>query len=494
MMKGAGWLAALALAGAVALLSLAQAQQPQGGAAAGEERGLSLRNNPLKGDFDGMIERRSVRVLVPYSRTLYFTDKGRERGLTVELARDFESYLNRKYAKQLHRRPLTVMIIPTTRDQLLPMLVDGLGDIASGNLTATRERLKIVDFVAPADRPPAKELLIMGPGAPAVASLEDLSGKTVHVRPSSSYQESLDALNEKLKGEGKPLVEIISLPDALEDEDVMEMLNADVLQLTVVDAWKAEFWAKVLPKIRVREDVVLRDEGYIGWAIRQPSPKLREAIDGFYRNGVKRQGLIEAHLAADSKLIKQIANNTGVKERERFERMLELFRKYGQQYGFDPLMLTAQGFQESRLDQNAKSQTGAIGVMQIMPATGEELHVGDIHTLGPNIHGGAKYLDQLMTRYFPDANFSADQRPLFAFASYNAGPGNIARMRKEAQKRGLDPDRWFNNVELVVADKIGIETTTYVRNIYKYYVGYKLILSAQEEQRKARESVRPGAS
>jgi membrane-bound lytic murein transglycosylase MltF len=154
-------------------------------------------------------------------------------------------------------------------------------------------------------------------------------------------------------------------------------------------------------------------------------------------------------------------------------------------------MLAAQGDQESQLDQNAKSHVGAIGVMQIMPATGAELKVGDITVIEPNIHAGAKYMDQLMTRYFPDAKFSDAERPLFAFAAYNAGPGNIARMRKEAEKRGLDPNRWFNNVELVTAEKIGIETTTYVRNIYKYYAAYRLSLEAHEAQRKARESIAP---
>jgi membrane-bound lytic murein transglycosylase MltF len=132
--------------------------------------------------------------------------------------------------------------------------------------------------------------------------------------------------------------------------------------------------------------------------------------------------------------------------------------------------------------------------MQIMPATGGELKVGDIKVVEPNIHAGAKYMDQLMTRYFQDAKFSEANRPLFAFAAYNAGPGNISRMRKEAEKRGLDPDKWFDNVEIVTAEKIGMETTTYVRNIYKYYAAYRLTLEAEEAARKAREAVAPGKS
>jgi membrane-bound lytic murein transglycosylase MltF len=132
--------------------------------------------------------------------------------------------------------------------------------------------------------------------------------------------------------------------------------------------------------------------------------------------------------------------------------------------------------------------------MQVMPATGAQLKVGDITITEPNIHAGAKYMDHLMTRYFPDAKFDAMNRSLFAFAAYNAGPGRIARLRQEAQTRELDPDVWFNNVEIVVAEKVGIETTTYVRNIYKYYTAYKLMLDVEEAQRKAREQVAPDRS
>jgi membrane-bound lytic murein transglycosylase MltF len=188
------------------------------------------------------------------------------------------------------------------------------------------------------------------------------------------------------------------------------------------------------------------------------------------------------------KRVKQMQDPTRVADWQRFQSVVELFRRYGERYSFDPLMLAAQGYQESRLDQEARSHVGAIGVMQLMPATGAEMKVGDIATVEANIHAGVKYMDLLMTRFFKDANFSEGNRPLFAFASYNAGPGNISRMRREAAARGLDPDKWFNNVEVVVAEKIGIETTTYVRNIYKYYVSYKLALEAEEMHRRAREA------
>ena len=461
------------------------AQQPA--PKADKPRQLHLDTKPWKGDFDAMLERRMLRVLVPYSRSLYFVDRGHERGLTADLVRDFERYINKKYAKELRKRPLTIYIIPTTRDKLLSGLVDGLGDIAAGNLTATEPRLKIVDFIAPTDLRPVQELVVSGPKAPAIGTLEDLSAKIVHVRPTSSYHESLSALNQRLKKAGKAPAKLILVPDALEDEDMLEMLNAGLLDFIVVDDWKAKMWAQVLTKIKVREDLVLRAEGHTGWAIRKGSPKLTAVVSDFHVNFLKKQGVVAARQAQYHKRVKQIGNNTGSEDLKRFERIVKLFEQYGHKYGFDPLMLAAQGYQESQLRQEARSHVGAVGVMQIMPATGKELRVGNIHQVEPNIHGGAKYMDQLMSRYFPDAHFSESDRTLFAFASYNAGPGNISKMRTEAAKRGLDPDKWFNNVELIVAEKIGMETTTYVRNIYKYYTAYKLTTDAQDVARKERE-------
>ncbi len=464
--------------------------KPAAGKAA---RQLDLSRKLWTGDFDKMLERRVIRALVPYSRSLYYNDKGRERGLAAENVRDFEHWINKKYAKKLGKRPLTIYIIPTTRDKLLPEVVQGMGDIAIGNLTVTEERMKTVDFASPPDAPGVKEVVVTGPKSPAIASTDDLAGKTVHVRKASSYYESLEALNGRFKKEGKPAAKLVLVPDALEDEDMMEMLNAGLLEIIVVDDWKAKMWAQILPKIKVNDQVVLREGGKIGWAIRKGSPKLEAEVLDFYKNFLKKQGVVAYRIKQSMSRVKQIKDPTSTSEWKRFGETLALFEKYGQQYNFDPLMLAAQGYQESQLNQNAKSKVGAIGVMQVMPATGKELKVGDVRVTEANIHAGAKYMDQLMTKYFPDANFTGNDRTLFAFASYNCGPGNIAKMRKEAAKRGLDPDKWFNNVEIVTAQKIGMETTTYVRNIFKYYVSYKLQLDAMEAARKAREQVAPGS-
>jgi membrane-bound lytic murein transglycosylase MltF len=450
-------------------------------------RELSIANKPWFGDFDKLLERRMFRVLVPYSRSLYYTDKGRERGLTAELVRDFEQYVNRKY--RTGKRPITIYLIPTTRDKLLPDLVDGLGDIAAGSVTVTDERMKIVDFVTQTDRPPVKELVVVGAKASPVPTVDALAGRSAHVRRASSYYESLVALNARFKSEGKAEIIIQLVPDALEDEDMMEMANAGLIEVLIVDDWKAKMWQQVLPKLTVDDGVFVRDGGRVGWAIQKDHPKLAAAIRDFDLNVAKKQGTYAYRMKQSMQRIRQMNDPTTTGDWKRFEQTVALFRRYGDQYGFDPLMLAAQGYQESQLRQDAKSSVGAIGVMQLMPATGAEMKVGDIHVTEPNIHAGAKYMDLLMRKYFPDAHFSAGNRPLFAFASYNAGAGRISQMRKEAAKRGLDPDKWFNNVEIVVGEKIGLETTTYVRNIYKYYVSYRLSVDAQDQRRKALEAI-----
>jgi membrane-bound lytic murein transglycosylase MltF len=455
-----------------------------------EARRLSLAVKPWTGDFDAMLERRIIRVYVPYSRSLYFIDKGRERGIAAELVRDVERWLNEKHRKQLGKRPLTLYIVAATRDKLIPDLKNGLADIAVGNLTVTEARLKEVDFVAPDEKLVNTEILVTGPASPTIASLDDLTGKTVHVRKASSYYESLTALNQRFRKEGKAPVKLTLVPDALEDEDMLEMLSAGLLQAMVVDDWKAKMWAQVLPKLSVHEDIVLREPTLKGWAIRKGSPKLMAELTELYKTTVRQTGVIPYRLKQYMSRIKALNNPTGA-DYKRFEQTIALFEKYGAKYDFDPLMLAAQGYQESTLDQSKRSHVGAIGVMQIMPATGKELSVGDITQIEANIHGGVKYMNQLLERYFQDADFREQDRTLFAFAAYNAGPGNIRRMRKEAEKRGLDPNKWFNNVEVVTAEKIGMEPTTYVRNIYKYYVSYKLTEDAREQAEKLKKRVAP---
>jgi membrane-bound lytic murein transglycosylase MltF len=456
------------------------------------ERAMSTRETAHRQDLDGLVELRLIRVAAPYSRTLYYNDKGRERGLSAELVRDFERWINAKYGKRLANRPITVVIRPMTRDKLLSSVAEGQADIAVGNLTVTDERLKIVDFVSPEGVPPVAEVVVTGARSPAIATADDLSGKAVHVRKSSSYYESLVALNERLHAGRRARVDLVVVPDALEDEDLMEMVNAGLVEAIVVDDWKARIWAQVLPKIRVNEHAVVRVAGHVGWGIRKKSPKLGAVLKEFYASYVKQQGLAARRASTQQALVRQLNDPSAAVDRKRFEETIALFRKYGDRYHFDPLMLAAQGYQESQLDQKARSHSGAIGIMQLMPATAKSLKVGDIRVTENNIHAGTLYMDQLMSTYLAGAHFDDTNRSLFAFACYNAGPNAIQRVRAEAAKRGHDPDKWFNRVELVAAEKIGMQTTMYVRNIYKYYVAYKLMNEVGDARRRALEKAKEG--
>lgn len=443
---------------------------------------------PWKGDLPGMLDRRVIRVLTTYSKTFFFIDKGQQRGATHDIFAEFERSLNAQLAKEkkLKQRHLKVRIIfvPVTRDNLFTALNEGKGDIAAANLTITAARQQQVAFTAPIYSD-IQELLISGPASPQVKNVDDVAGKTVFVRRSSSYYESLEALNARFAKASLPPVVIKPAPEALEDEDLLEMLNAGLIPLIVVDRHKALFWKQVFPKIQVHEDIVLRDNGNIAWAVRKDNPQLLAKLNGFIKDNRQGSTLGNTLLLRYLKSAKYVKNAAAEKERRKFLKMVEIFRKYGDRYDVDWLLMAAQGYQESRLNQSVRSHVGAIGVMQVMPSTGKELKVGDIKQLDPNIHAGVKYMCWMIDRYYGDEPMTQLDKALFSFASYNAGPARIARLRTETKKRGFDPNIWFGNVENLAAEKIGAETVTYVSNIYKYYIAYRLILDEMNRKRAA---------
>ena len=448
---------------------------------------------PWTGDLDGMIERRVIRVLTVYSKTFYFVDKGVQRGAVVDGFRVFEEDLNKKLAKEnkLKQKHLKVRVvfIPVARGELLSALAAGKGDIAASSLGVTEERQKLVDFSLPMVTD-ARALIVSGPASPAIASVDDLAGKQVFVRKSSVYYELLTDLNRRFAAENKPAVVIKEAPEQLEDEDLLEMLNAGLIPLTISADFLANFWKQVFPEIKVHEEAPLLTGGNIAWAIRKGSPQLKAAVDDFMARHAKGTSLGNQILARYLKNAKYVKDAASEAERRKFLALIEYFQKYGGKYDVDWLLMAAQGYQESQLNQAVKSPVGAIGVMQVMPATGKELKVGDIRETEMNIHAGIKYMRWMIDQYYGKEPMTQLDKALFAFASYNAGAGRISQMRKEAAKRGLDPNVWFHNVEYVAAEKIGAETVTYVSNIYKYYIAYRLIMEEKAEKEKALEKLK----
>jgi membrane-bound lytic murein transglycosylase MltF len=453
----------------------------------------SLPNSAVKewtGDLDGMIKRRMIRVLIPYSKTFYFVDRGTQHGATYEAFRLFEDDLNKKLKNENLR--VDVYFVPTARDKLIPYLQAGRGDIAAGNLTITPERLKQVEFSDRTGRN-ISEIVVTGPGAEPITTAQDLSGKEVYVRQSSSFFESLKQLSAELEKAGKAPVKVRFAPENLETEDILEMVNAGLVKITVVDNHLAEFWAKILPKLTLNREATLRTGGEIAWMIRKDSPKLKAELNKFlarYPEGSSTRNILLQKYLQNTKFAVEA---TSKEEIAKFESTVDFFRKYGDQYEMDYLLMMAQGYQESQLNQQVKSPVGAIGVMQVMPETGKKLEVGDIRQTEANVHAGVKYIRFMMNQYYANEPMDKLNKGLFTFASYNAGPRRIAELRKEAARRGLDPNIWFNNVEVIASERIGRETVQYVSNIYKYYLAYQMIEEQRAEREKAKEAVKKGA-
>ena len=446
---------------------------------------LNAVNKPWKGDLDGIIKRQVMRVLVVPSKTFYFVDKGIQRGATYDLVRQFEIDLNKRLASQkklAHKNlKVKVVFVPVGRESIIAALNAGKGDIAASALTITDSGRKLIDYSTPI-YPGVDEVVVAAPGTPALDATEDLSGKAVYVRPSSSYRESLVALNQRLAAQKRPPVVIRSASENLEDEDLIEMVSAGLIPLTIINAPVAQFWKQVFPTIIVYDSLAVRKGADIAWAFRKGSPQLKAVIDDFVTRHAKGTAIGNTILARYLKDARYLKNAASTAERKKFLSLIAYFQKYGQQYDVDWLLMAAQGYQESQLNQQAKSPVGAIGVMQLMPATGREMKVGDITQTEANIHAGVKYMRWMIDNYYADEPMTKLNKALFAFASYNAGAGRISGLRKKAAQRGLDPNVWFHNVEYVAAEQIGAETVTYVANIYKYYIAYRLIL----EQRAAK--------
>jgi membrane-bound lytic murein transglycosylase MltF len=444
-----------------------------------------LIGRPFTGDLDAMEARRMIRVGTTYNHTHYFVDRGSQRGLTFAFLKRFEDQLNATRRTRNFR--IHVVVVPMARDRLLPALTNGQIDAIAAQWTVTPERQQLVDFSIPY-RSRVNEIIVTAPGVPVIRDVQELSGREVFVRPSSSYAESLRALNQELAAEGRPPVTILDAPEALEDDDILDMVNAGLVDITVVDDYLAEFWSQIFTAMRWEKDVALRPDADLSLAFRKNSPLLKAEVDRFIRGhalGTEFGNIIARRYLQNPQLARRAT--TG-EDRRKFLALVDTFRKYGEQYQIDYLLMMAKGYQESRLNQNVRSRVGAVGIMQIMPATGKALNVGDIRQVGPNIHAGVKYTRQLMDQYLGGEPLDELNKGFFTLASYNAGPSRIRQLRREAGRRGFDANQWFGNVEEIASERIGRETVNYVSNIYKYYIAYRLV--SEEAERRAAERAR----
>ena len=437
--------------------------------------GLSYLDARHKDDLTKLKEHKIIRALVVPSRTDFYIEQGQVKGAIVQLLDLYEKHLNKEIKKETDKT--RIVYIPVNFDALIPFLLEGKGDIAAAALTITEERQEKVKFASSHSRK-INELFVTHKNNKATYSkIDDLAGQSVYVLKDSSYVEHLKALNQQLIDKDLKPIKIIESEDHLTSEDILEMVNAGAVPLTVIDGYKAKVWAKVLPNIIVREDLILNEGGTAGWAVRKNNPELQASLNQFAQS-IKKGTLLgniifNKHYGRDQKL----KNINLDEERVRFSKFINLFKKYGEQYDIDHFKLIAQGYQESGLKQEMRSHRGAVGIMQLLPTTAADKNVNipEIEQLENNIHAGTKYMDFLRNRYFSSPDISPENQIFFSWAAYNAGPANVRKMRALAEEMGLDKNVWFKNVEVAAGKLIGTETVRYVANIYKYYSTYLLL-------------------
>jgi membrane-bound lytic murein transglycosylase MltF len=452
-------------------------QQSAPGQQQASSANLSLPLNFEKhtGDLDGMFKRHQIRALVVYSRSGFFYDAGQPEGIYYEALDEFQRFVNQKF--RTGSLKMNVTFIPVREEQLEPALLEGLGDVIAFGLIVTPGREKEVLFTTPIDAD-VKQVIVTGPKGPTISSLEDLSGKEVYVNPLTAYYKNLQRLSESLQRAGRPPIMVKAADPDLTDEDLIEMVGVGLLPATVTINIRAEFWAKIFPHLILHPNLVLEREGQLAWAMRKDSPELRQLLDEFIKG--RQVGTLFGNILLKRFLqnTKWVKDATSTEELKKFQAYVRYFQKYGAEYDFDYLMLVAQGYEESRLDQNLRNPSGAVGIMQVIPryAAAPPISIPNVEIAEDNIHAGAKIMRNIADTYFNDPKLDPLNKTFMTFASYNAGPTRIADLRKRAASESLDPNRWFGNVELLVARDVGEQTVQYVSNIYKYYVAYKLTL------------------
>lgn len=422
-----------------------------------------------KGDLPELLrKKRPIRVLVSYDRTNFFLVSGAMRGLEYDLMQAYEKYVRTQHTAD-HAR---MVFVAVPFDDLIPALLEGRGDIIAAGLTITTARKKKVAFATPY-RKDITEIVVGSGRAARIHSLPDLAGEKVYAMAKSSHVPHLRAVSGTLEKRGMKPIEIIAADANLVTEDLLEMAERGMIKYTVADASLARIWKSALPHIQLFSEAPIHSGGDMGWAVRPGSAGFIKSLSGFadtVRQGTLMGNMIFKRYYVNSDWVK---NPYADEDRTRLQALRTVFEKYARQYDFDWLKLAALAFQESRLDMNAKSDRGAVGIMQVKPATGAYVGVTDVETLDGNIHAGTKYLRYLRDNYFKDVDREA--KVDFALAAYNAGPSRVEGLRRTARKMGLDPNRWFGNVEWAAYGEIGSETPTYVANVQMYYAAYKSI-------------------
>ncbi len=434
---------------------------------------LSRLDDHWREDLPEMLQRRTIRVLTTYSPSTYFIFEGRSYGFEYSLLKDFETFINRRFRRKATQTVLE--FIPVPENLLIPCLQIGIGDMVAAGIRRPPQDIDGIDFTIPYLQN-VSDVLITHRQAPAINLIEDLAGRRIHIQPAWQQSKTLRRIDARLLVTGRRPLNRTTTNGFLSSEDILELVNEGVIDLSIVESHIARLWSSVYPDIVILEFPEISAHTPIAWAVRRDNPEFKASLDRFLRGRQRGSWFGNIYYRQYFKETRWVSNPLIPTDHAKFSRYAPLFRKYGSRYGFDWMLLAAIAYQESQMKNRRRSHAGAVGLMQVMPTTAGDANVDIDNIWDPeqNVHAGSKYLALLRDVYFPAAEYSPQERIHFILAAYNAGPGKIARCRRLAVRMGNDPRKWFGHTELAARRLIGNETVRYVSNVSKYYMAYSL--------------------
>jgi membrane-bound lytic murein transglycosylase F len=442
-----------------------------------QERLTQYRVQSHLDDIEGIKKRKTVRILTRNNAASYFLWRGQLLGFEYELAKEF--------ARQNGVR-LEVVVAPS-HNALIPMLREGKGDVIAALMSPTEQRRKLgVVFSRPYLY--ASEMVVARSSEKVFNGVEHLKGRTLVVRPSSAYWQTL----QDIRAQGIKFT-LMKAPEDMETEEIIDKVANGEYDLTVADSTLLEI------ELTWRDDIkgvlTLTDPQPCAWAVRTNNPKLLKAINKYFKkeyHGLFYNITYKKYFNSPHAVLKHREHRYDIDTGGQLSPYDTIVKKYAEKYGFDWRLLVSQMYQESRFDPTRKSWAGAVGLMQVMPRTAKEVGFTEIKDLETGIHAGVKYLDWVRDRFSEE--LPVVERMWFSLASYNAGPGHVHDARRLARQKGWNPDRWFNNVEramLLLSKRKyakmarfgyvrGREPVNYVRDIRDRFHAYTRLSGTQD--------------
>jgi len=416
-----------------------------------------------------------LRVLVNQSRNSSGEVKGEPVGIEYYRLRALEHYLN---ARAGDGQQVRIKLIPRAKEQLLGALQRGEGDLAAPGELLDPAVVGGVSSSAPVlDQVPL--WLVGRKGERSFSRVEQLSGRTVALTSASAAGALIQQVNQQLALRKRPPVKIEWVDSTLAVEDVLEMVQAGIYHLTVVERPIAQRWARVMPQLRLDTRLQLGQPQAMRWYVRRDAPMLLATVDRFLQ-GYRAPENQDAAFERIYRRQYRVHNPLAQKDRQRLTSVRAVLQKHGAAQQIDWLNLAALAFKESTLNPTARGSGGAHGLMQITPSAAQRVGVSNTATVDGNVQASARYLALIRRKFFASPQINERERMAFVLAAYNLGPERVQAMRAEARKRGLNGNQWFFQTERVAMEQVGMGPVNFVNSVNKYFLAFNRERAALE--------------